>query len=95
MSSAYHPQTDGQTEAMNRVVEMISEDVYCMRSRDVRKLGDQLWSIVEFVVNSLTNAVDGVYSPFFLNFGYHPCTPDRHPQGSRREYCTRLSTSLP
>ena len=82
MSSAYHPQTDGQTEAMNRVVEMILRSIM-HESRDYATW-ETILSIVEFVVNNSPAQSTG-YIPFFLNFGYHPCTPIGHPQGSRRD----------
>ena len=72
MSSAYHPQTDGQTEAMNRVVEMILRSLM-HESRDYENW-ETILSIVEFVVNNSPAQSTG-YTPFFLNFGYHPCTP--------------------
>ena len=72
MSSAYHPQTDGQSEAMNRVVEMI---LRCLLHEErTYEDWERLLSMVEFVINSSPAQSTG-YTPFFLNFGYHPCTP--------------------
>ena len=69
---SYHPQTDGQTEAMNRVVEMA---LHCIlhESRNSSNWEAQL-GIVEFVINNSPSQSTG-YTPFFLNFGYHPATP--------------------
>ncbi len=72
MSSAYHPQTDGQSEAMNRVVEMILRCTLTA-SRD-QDSWESLLPTVEFVINNSPAQSTG-YTPFYLNYGYHPCTP--------------------
>jgi len=69
MSTAYHPQTDGQTERVNQVlggylrifVNYDQDDWY------------QLLPLAEFAYNnSVTNAHN--MTPFFANYGYHPQT---------------------
>ena len=72
MSSAYHPQTDGQFEAMNRVVEMVLKCL--LHEEKMYEDWERFLSIVEFVINSSPAQSTG-YTPFFLNFGYHPCKP--------------------
>ena len=68
MSTADHPQTDGQTERVNRVVEDI------LRS----SAGPETWSsqlpMVEFAINNSAHASTGE-SPFYLNGLRHPKTP--------------------
>lgn len=68
-SSAYHPQTDGQTEIMNKKVEEI------LRSFVNHHQGD--WDLylvaAEVAYNRSPNAVT-TYSPFYLNYGYEPRT---------------------
>ena len=71
MSSAHHPQTDGQTEAANRVVEMTlrctlhgSESINWVRELP----------IIEFIINN-SPSQSTRYTPFYLNYGYHPATP--------------------
>ena len=72
MSSAYHPQTDGQSEAMNRVVEMILRcTLTTLRKQDK---WEKVLPTVEFVINNSPAQSTG-YTPFYLNYGYHPCTP--------------------
>ena len=71
-STAHHPQTQGLVERTNQTIEQV---LRCL----IHELGevrewDQLLPTVEFVLNSHPNRSTG-YSPFFLNWGYHPTTP--------------------
>ena len=50
MSSAHNPQTDGQTEAANRVVEMILRCLIHQHQQTTH--WEQYLSMVEFVVNN-------------------------------------------
>ena len=72
MSSAYHPQTDGQMEAMNRVVEMV---LRCTLHAGQEGLSwEKMLSTIEFIINNSPIVATG-YMPFYLNYGFHPCTP--------------------
>jgi hypothetical protein len=70
MSSAYHPQTDGQTERTNRTLEQM------LRFYVNRQLSnwDELLLCCEFAYNNSEQASTG-HTPFFLNYGMHPLTP--------------------
>ena len=72
MSSAHHPQTDGQTEAANRVVEQV---LRCTihGSQEVTHW-ERYLPMVEFVINSSPTPSTG-YTPFYLNYGFEPTTP--------------------
>jgi len=59
-STAYHPQSDGQTEWMNQTMEQYHQDDW-----------SQLLPLAEFVYNNAKSASTGV-SPFYANYGYHP-----------------------
>lgn len=63
-SSAYHPETDGQTERMNRKVE---EMLRCYVDHNQRDW-DKFLVHVEVAYNSAPHATT-TYSPFFLNSG--------------------------
>ena len=71
MSSTYHPQIDGQFEAMNWVVEMILRCI--MHESKEMDHWETMLVIAEFVVNNSPVQSIG-YTSFFLNYGYHPCT---------------------
>ena len=70
MSTADHPQTDGQTERVNRVLGDILRS-YCVKN-------DKDWSSflpsVEFAINSSVHVSTG-YTPFYLNSFRNPKTP--------------------
>ena len=70
MSTAAHPQSDGQTERANRVIEDMLRS-FCAQF-------PQEWSsllpLVEFAMNNSVHASTG-YTPFFLNALRHPRTP--------------------
>ena len=67
MSSAYHPQTDGQTERVNRVLEDMLRNYVGPDQDD----WDQYLSTCEFAVNNSYHT--GLQTtPFMLNYGYHP-----------------------
>ena len=72
MSNAHHPQTDGQTEAANRVVEMVLRCTLHSSNEPTHWARDL--SLVEFVINNNPSQSTG-YTPFFLNYGYYPATP--------------------
>ena len=67
MSTAYHPETDGQTERANRTVETYLRHYVGYLQDDWAK-----WlPIAEFCANNHVNASTGV-TPFFAAFGHHP-----------------------
>ena len=67
LSTAYHPQTDGQTERINQIVETYLR-LYINYDQDN-------WSkylpLAEFSYNNATHS-STTMSPFFANKGYHP-----------------------
>ena len=70
MSSAFHPQTDGQTERLNRVLEeMLRHFINPIGSDWVKYL-----SLVEFAYNNSRNLTTK-FTPFKLNYGLDPVTP--------------------
>lgn len=67
LSTAVHPQTDGQTERFNAVLEQY------LRAY-VSYLQDDWYTwlpLAEFAANSWKSETTGV-SPFFANYGFHP-----------------------
>ena len=70
MSTTAHPQSDGQTERMNRVLE---EMLRAFVSVDQRGWDLHL-PCCEFAINNAFNESIRT-TPFFLNYGFHP----RHP----------------
>ena len=70
MSTAFHPQTDGQTERANRTMaEMLRAYVH-PRQDD----WEEYLPLVEFAYNNSRQA-STKHTPFFLNYGRHPLTP--------------------
>ena len=70
-SSAYHPQTDGQTERTNRTLEQMLR-MYVQRNPDE---WDCYLAPLEFAYNNATQASTG-QSPFYLMHGEHPNVPN-------------------
>ena len=70
MSTAFHPQTDGQTEKANQTLESILRAFVDQQQTN----WDLLLSAAEFAYNNSTNVSTG-FSPFFLNSGFHPRVP--------------------
>ncbi len=70
MSTAYHPQSDGQTERMNRVLEDMLRHYVSPNQSD----WDKHLPLVEFAINNAYQA-SVKETPFFLNYGQHPHTP--------------------
>ena len=73
-STAFHPQTDGQTERANRVVEDVLRS-YC----DIRQTDwDAFLPMAEFAMNNAPSEATQ-QTPFILNYGINP----RHPSISQ------------
>ncbi|GJP81094.1 hypothetical protein CLOP_g11277 [Closterium sp. NIES-67] len=70
MSSAYHPQTDEQTERLNQIVEQLLRAA----CKDKISKWDLHMPVLEFAYNNATHAATG-QTPFFLCYGRHPLTP--------------------
>jgi transposase InsO family protein len=70
LSTAYHPQSDGQTERTNRTLEQV------IRSQ-INSNGDNwdtLLPMAEFAINTTVNVSTG-FSPFHLTYGTDPKSP--------------------
>ena len=70
MSTAFHPETDGQTERMNRTLEQMLR-AYSNKQQDN---WDELLPYCEMAYNNSKNVSTG-YSPFFLNYGQDMSLP--------------------
>lgn len=70
MSTARHPQTDGQTERANRTIEEMLRAYVSPYQDD----WDQHLRVVEFAYNNSVNA-STKFSPFYLMNGQHPTVP--------------------
>ena len=67
LSTAYHPQTDGQSERTNQEVEQVLRAVVSFHQDDWVK-----WlPIVEFALNNRYKKALKT-TPFFANYGFHP-----------------------
>ena len=77
MSTADHPQTDGQTERVNRVVEDILRCIALERPRD----WSSMLPFVEFAINNSVHTTTGE-TPFYVNGLRHPRTPVSFVRGS-------------
>ena len=70
MSTADHPESDGQTERSNRVVEDILRSYATSNPRS----WSSMLPLVEFAMNNAVHASTG-FSPFYLNHMRHPRVP--------------------
>jgi len=70
MSTSFHPQSDGQTEIMNRYLEQALRHYVGVHQND----WDQYLTHIEIAHN---NSVHGTtkYTPFYLNYGFNPTFP--------------------
>jgi len=69
-TTAYHPQTNGQTERMNRtLLQMLRK--YCS---DYPELWDEYLDALFLAYNNSSDTPDG-YSPYYIVFGRHPDLP--------------------
>ena len=69
MGSGFHPESSGQVEKFNQLLE---QTLRCT----VHQLGEtrnwlEVLPVIEFAVNNTPNRTTG-YSSFYLNYGYHP-----------------------
>ena len=84
LSTAYHPQTDGQTERMNRTVEQM---LRAHRLNEPDRWKEHLPAI-QFAYNASINASSKV-SPHYVLFGCEPsmlptlALPDSHANGQK------------
>ncbi|OWZ04614.1 reverse transcriptase [Phytophthora megakarya] len=69
-STADHPQTDGQTERVNRVVE----DMLRSTCTETPKRLSAMLPLVEFSLNNAVNA-STYFNPFYVNSMRHTCVP--------------------
>ena len=69
MSTSYHPQTDGQTEIVNRQIEQMIR-VFINHKMDNWA---ELLPALEFAFNDAPNQATG-QTPCFLNYGFHPAS---------------------
>jgi transposase InsO family protein len=90
-STAFHPETDGQTERVNAILEQYLR-AYCNYSQD--NWADLL-ATAEFMYNN-TESETTKMTPFFANYGYHPTptvpvpTRGSEEQGPVQDFSERL-----
>ena len=82
MSTAYHPQTDGQTERDNRTLEEMTRSYVNVKHDD----WDEHLAVLEMAYNNSKNASTG-YSPFYLNYGREVKMPLDIALGDVRRSC--------
>ena len=97
MSTAYHPQTDGQTERTNRTLEEMLRAYVNYQQSD----WDDYLISAEIAFNNSVQLSTG-YSPYYLNHGFHPSFPIQMTAESEQEskneaakqYLTNMQESI-
>ncbi|RAL63904.1 hypothetical protein DID88_003092 [Monilinia fructigena] len=80
MSTAFHPQTDGQTERINQILEIYLRAFVNYEMSN----WEDLLATAEFAYNNSTTTSTGL-TPFYANYGFHPAAhnptvdPPRNP----------------
>ena len=69
-STAFHPQSDGQTERCNRILEEVLRHFIDGEHRN----WEDLLPLAAFAMNNAKSSTTGE-TPFYLNHGNHPATP--------------------
>jgi hypothetical protein len=72
MSTAAHPQTDGQSEAAVKVIQKLLKP-FVFQGQD----WEELLPSLEFAYNDTVQSSTG-QTPFYLNYGHHPTGATRH-----------------
>jgi hypothetical protein len=67
MRTAYHPQTDGQTERINQVIESYLR-YYCNYEQDIWA---SMLGMAEYAYNNSKHSATKI-SPFYANYGFEP-----------------------
>jgi hypothetical protein len=96
MSTAFHPQTDGQTEVMNKTLEQMIRAYINTRQDN----WDELLPYCELAYNNSKSESTG-FTPFYLNFGQEVNLPSSlvagslsHPNAAVEDLLSSLSDSL-
>lgn len=84
MSTAFHPQTDGQTERTNQILEIYLRAFVNYEMSN----WEDLLPTAEFAYNNATSSSTGM-SPFFANYGYNPAA-NNPPMGAPLNPGSRL-----
>ncbi|CEH15898.1 FOG: Transposon-encoded proteins with TYA, reverse transcriptase, integrase domains in various combinations [Ceraceosorus bombacis] len=88
LSTAYHPQTDGQTERVNQVLEQYLR-IYA--GAEQHQWANHL-PLAQFLYNNAPHSATGL-SPFFATLGYHPKVfPSTSPAGVHDPTATAFVT---
>jgi hypothetical protein len=95
MATKDHPETDGQTERANRVIEDILRSL-CAESPST---WSDMLPMVEFAINNAVHASTG-FTPFYLNGLRHPALPlclmgdkqDSGEGGARQSFASQVQT---
>lgn len=97
LSTAFHPQTDGQTERVNSILEQYLRCYINYQQNN----WSSLLHLAQFAYNSTTHATTGL-TPHFVNYGYEPrysltlpaTTKDRSPAEARAKLIQDLHRDL-
>ena len=88
LSTAYHPETDGQTECLNQILEQYLQ-IYINYDQDDWY---DLLPLAEFAYNNTPHSATNL-TPFFTNKGYHPrleVSYDSVPSGAAQQLAQSL-----
>jgi hypothetical protein len=88
MSTAFHPQTDGQTERVNRTLEQVLRTCVNYEQND----WDTHLPVVEFAYNNAKQTSINM-SPFYADLGQHPRLPDELLQETRFDKKTNVEST--
>src|SRR3954453_18286229 len=83
LSSTYHPQSDGQSERVNQVLEQY---LRCFLNYQ-QDNWLELLPLAEFAYNNSAHSSTNL-TPFFANYGFHPAA-DSLPMVSRENFGNR------